>query len=292
MHSVMTILPMPCPAPAQNAQTTRTPPCPARPSHGARTRRSGLPGLARLGLAALAALAATGPARAGDEPAAAPLLAGGDIAQWMRQAAQTALDSQEADGDSGSRPAAAPRVEVVVGRLDPRLNLAPCQKITPYLPPGSRAVGATRIGLRCTQGPKAWNVYLPVTVKVFARSLVATTALPAGTVLQPRHLAEAEVDVAASTDAAIAQPQLAVGRTLARSLTAGDALRRADLKLRQWFAAGDTVRVVAAGPGYQIAADAQALGPGVDGQTVRARIEGGRIVSGVATADRRIEVPL
>lgn len=283
----MTNLPMPCPAAAPN------------PPRHARGRAAGTdtPTL-RTGLAALlgaALLAATAPAHADEEGTAAPVLASGDIAQWMQQAAQTALDSQEgaASADAGPASAAAPpRIEVQVGRLDPRLKLAPCQKITPYLPPGSRATGATRIGLRCTQGPKAWNVYLPVTVKVFARSLVAATALPAGTVLQPRHLVEAEVDVAASADAAIAQAPLAVGRTLARSLAAGDALRRADLKQRQWFAAGDTVRVVAVGPGYQIAAEAQALGPGLDGQTVRARIEGGRIVSGVATADRRIEVPL
>lgn len=284
MRSVMTILPMPCPACA---------PHPAHyPAPGMRARRAVLPA-ALLGLAMLTTVA---PARADDTPAAAAVPGGGDIEQWMRQAAQTALDSQDslAEGEPGARAgtAAPPRVEVLVGKLDPRLRLAPCQKITPYLPPGSRAVGATRIGLRCTQGPKAWNVYLPVTVKVFARSLVAATALPVGTVLQPRHLVEAEVDLAASTDPAIAQPQLAIGRTLARSLVPGDALRRADLKLRQWFAAGDMVRVVAVGPGYQIAAEAQALGPGVDGQTVRARIEGGRIVSGVATADRRIEVPL
>ncbi|MEK8048639.1 flagellar basal body P-ring formation chaperone FlgA [Ideonella sp. DXS22W] len=272
------------------------PAVPQRPAH--RAWRRGAAGVPRLGLGLglgqslglAVALALPAPARAADEASAVP--AGTEIAQWMRQAAQTALASPDDTGAATAPAATPPRIEVVVGRLDPRLKLAPCQTVQPYLPPGSRAIGQTRIGLRCTQGPKAWNVYLPVTVKVFARSLVATTAVPAGTVLQRQHLTQAEVDVAASTDPAIGQPDLAVGRTLARNLAAGDALRQADLKPRLWFAAGDTVRVVAMGPGFQIAADGQALSPGIDGQTVRARIDGGRIVSGVATADRRIEVPM
>jgi flagella basal body P-ring formation protein FlgA len=69
-------------------------------------------------------------------------------------------------------------------------------------------------------------------------------------------------------------------------------VREADLKARQWFAAGDTVRVVTAGAGFAISADGQALGAGIDGQVVKVRIDGGRVVSGRAVAERRIEVML
>ena len=44
------------------------------------------------------------------------------------------------------------RVEIEPGRLDPRLRLAPCERIEPYLPPGARAWGRSRVGLRCVQG--------------------------------------------------------------------------------------------------------------------------------------------
>ncbi|MEY8879139.1 MAG: flagellar biosynthesis protein FlgA, partial [Leptothrix sp. (in: b-proteobacteria)] len=66
----------------------------------------------------------------------------------------------------GGNGSAAPRVEVSTGQLDPRLHLAPCQKIEPYVPAGQRLWGRTRVGLRCTAGPVRWNVYLPVTVQV------------------------------------------------------------------------------------------------------------------------------
>jgi flagella basal body P-ring formation protein FlgA len=148
------------------------------------------------------------------------------------------------------------------------------------------------VGLRCAQGATAWNVSLPVDVRVWGPSLVAATALPAGTVLEPRHLAQAEVDLAARADPPIGEAAQAVGRTLARGLAPGDALRSADLKFRVWFNTGDTVRIVSVGPGYAVSSEGQAMGPGLDGQGARVRTEGGRIVSGIATGARRVEVAL
>src|SRR5437016_5595356 len=96
-----------------------------------------------------------------------------------QQVRQLALD--------GTRhaPAGVTRVDVQVGQLDPRLRLAPCQKVEPYLSPGTRLWGRARIGLRCTQGPSAWNVFLPVTVRIYGRALVAAAPLSAGSVIGP-----------------------------------------------------------------------------------------------------------
>ena len=188
--------------------------------------------------------------------------------------------------------ATAPRVEVVVGRLDPRLTLAPCEQIVPFLPPGARPLGATRIGLRCAKGETAWRVTLPMQVKLWAPALVARTTLPAGSVLQAQHLTLAEVDLAARADAAITLDRDAIGRTLQRSLSAGDTLRTGDLKVVVYFNAGDTVRVVAVGAGFSISGEGQALGAGSAGRQAQVRLTGGRVVTGIATGDRRVEVAL
>ena len=59
----------------------------------------------------------------------------------------------------------------------------------------TRVCGAARAsGLRCVQGPLLWNVYLPITAKVYGRTLVATTALPAGALLTADDLRVAEID--------------------------------------------------------------------------------------------------
>ncbi len=227
------------------------------------------------------ALAATGlawgQAAAGDDA---------DIAAVSAQVQQMARDSA---GRAGLGDA---RIEVEVGSLDPRLKLAPCQRIEPYLPPGLPVWGRTRIGLKCTQGAKLWNVTLPITVHVYARALVTQAALPAGTVLAAEHLTEAEVDLAAAPGLPINQPGALAGRSLQRPLAAGSPLRPADLKARQWFAAGETVRVVAVGPGWSVVTEAEALSPGLEGQSVRVRTESGRLLQGRPVGDRRVEVSL
>lgn len=184
------------------------------------------------------------------------------------------------------------RVEIELGELDPRLKLAPCDKVEPYLPPGVRLWGKARIGLRCLLGPTRWNVFLPVTVQVFAPSLVATRALTAGTLLEAGDLQVAETDIAADPSPAVREAAVAAGRTLARPLAAGEALHQRDLRVRQWFAAGETVRVTAQGQGYSVVGEAQAMTPGIEGQSVRVRTENGRILSGVAVAERQVEIAL
>jgi flagellar basal body P-ring formation protein FlgA len=190
--------------------------------------------------------------------------------------------------------AAAPgyRVEVRLGALDARLKLAPCRSVLPYLPPGMRLWGAARIGLRCTDPGVRWNVFLPLHVDVHGPGLVASAPLAAGTRLGSEHLVPASVLLSAAPSRALVQPAQAVGRVLARPLAAGEALREADLRARQWFAAGDTVRLAAGGPGWRIHGEGQALGPGIEGQPVRVRTETGRVISGLAVGERQVEVGL
>ena len=206
-----------------------------------------------------------------------------DLEQQVRQ---LALDSGRA-GVPG-----APRIEVTVGQLDPRLRLAPCQRIEPYVPDGMRLWGKSRIGLRCTQGPSKWNVYLPVTVKVFGDALIATSGVPAGSVLSAADLTPGEIDLAEDGSAPIMKTELALGRVLARPLKPGQGLRQSHLKARQWFAAGETVTVLAQGEGFSVASEAQALNPGIEGQPVRVRTESGRVLTGQPIGERRVELAL
>ena len=237
------------------------------------------------------------PARRGNTPTRAPpnALSALLLSASLGVCAQTAniepwtLEVQQLAGQT-TVPVGT-RIEVEVGALDPRLKLAPCARITPYVPVGTRLWGRTRVGLRCDEGAR-WSVYLPVTVKVLATAWSVNQALPPGTVLEASHFQQSEVDLAAEASPLIRQPQAAIGRTLTRALRPGQAVREADLKLRHWFAAGDTVRVMTVVSGFAISADGQALAAGIEGQTVKVRIEGGRVVSGRATAERRIEVTL
>jgi flagella basal body P-ring formation protein FlgA len=233
--------------------------------------------LAWLVLVACGLVAAALPANADEAP---PALAAG----LVEQVRMLALDKAAAPG--------AARVEVVVGELDPRLHLAPCDRIEPYLPPNVRLWGKSRIGLRCKGGRVAWNVYLPVTVKVWGRALVVPAGAAAGSVVADADLDEAEVDLAEEFTATFLDRKLVVGRTLAQALRPGQALRQAHIKSRQWLAAGETVKLVAAGDGFALEGVAQAITNGVEGQPARARTESGHVVTGVPTGERRMELTL
>ncbi len=184
------------------------------------------------------------------------------------------------------------RVEVELGRLDPRLRLAPCDQIQPYLPPNQRMWGRTRIGIRCLSGPTKWNVSLPLTIRVYAPAYVAVADLPVGTELTQDRLRLAETDIAGETGVIFTHPEAWVGRHLAKGLMAGEALRSTDLKLRQWVQPGDRVQVQAAGDGYAVSGEGQAMGVGLEGQDVRIRFDNGRMVTGRTVGERKVEVLL
>lgn len=232
--------------------------------------------------------------------AAALLLAGAGRAQAQApSAAEPGVDLAPLtqrwlnDAMARNQPAGTPlRMEVSVGSLDPRLRLAPCARVEPYLPAGSRLWGRTRLGLRCVEGPTAWNVYLPVTVKAFGPAWVLTGPVAPGAVLTADDATEAEVDWAEESAPVMAQPEMWVGQVAARQLMAGQALRQAMVRPPQLFRAGAQVKVVAQGPGYAISSAGQALSPGGVGQIVRIRMDNGRIVSGTVNESGTVVVAL
>jgi flagellar basal body P-ring formation protein FlgA len=195
------------------------------------------------------------------------------------------------------------RVQVEPGVLDPRLNLAPCGRVESFLWPGVSPWGRTRVGLRCLDGQVRWRVSLPLTVQVWAPGVVLRADLPAGTKLAAEHLGRADMDWAAGPGTAVEHIEKALGRQLVRPLAAGQGLRSTDLQARQWFARGETVRVQVSGAGFSIVADGEALNPGLEGQLVRVRMVtdavqegaaagGGRVITGTAVGERRVEVQL
>ena len=103
---------------------------------------------------------------------------------------------------------------------------------------------------------------------------------------------EAEVDWAADTSPVVLDAAQWVGLLAARSLSAGQTLRQSTVRAPAAFVAGAQVRVVAQGPGFNVSTDAQALAAGVVGQSVRLRMDSGRIVSGLVMDARTVKLDL
>lgn len=252
--------------------------------------------LSRLALAVAWALAlvcvawahAPSPAPQAGLPADAALALRAEVSALL---SHQKLPQGAAGGDAG--PLRSPwRVSFELGELDPRLRLAPCQRIQAYLPAGARLWGRTRVGLRCEQGPVRWNVFWPVTVRVWGQAVVAAGPLRPGEPLTAADLQLAEVDLAAESAAAVLQPAALIGRSVTRALAAGHAIRVDDVRPRRWFALGDVVTVNVLGEGFKVQAEGRAMAHGDEGQCVRIRAENGRTVCAMPVGERLAELRL
>lgn len=240
------------------------------------TRRLRTTLLPWLGLAAAAALCLPARAQVDQTPEL-----GAITQRW--------LDAALAQAPAGALPL---RLEVAVGQLDPRLRLAPCARVEPYLPAGARLWGRTRLGLRCADGAVRWNVFLPITVRAYGPAWVLAGNVATGTALAEQDAIEAEVDWAAESAAIVANPAAWVGRIATRPLVAGQALRQNMVRAPDLFKPGAPVRVVVQGLGYAVTASGQAMSAGGEGQNVRVRMANGRIVTGTVLEDGTIQAAL
>lgn len=202
--------------------------------------------------------------------------------RWLNNAVATAFPS-------GASPL---RMEVVLGELDSRLRLAPCARVEPFIPVGTRLWGKTRLGIRCLEGSIKWNVFLPVTIKAYGPAWVIKGNVAQGAVLGEEDAMEAEVDWAEEISPVVTSPSQWAGQVASRALTTGQALRQNMMKPAQVFQAGAQVRVVAQGIGFQITSDGQALSAGVVGQPARVRMDGGRVMTGVVLDGRTVKLEI
>ncbi len=181
------------------------------------------------------------------------------------------------------------RVEVSVGELDPRLALAPCARVVPFLPTGVRLWGRAHIGVRCVEGA-TWQAYVPVHVRVFGPALVANRALAAGESIGDADFELAEVELTREPPGLLSNPRGLQGKVIGRNMRAGQPLRADFLRARPVLGAGENVRVVYEGQGFQVSTEGKSLGAAGEGEPVRVQLTGGRVLTGVARPDRTVEV--
>jgi flagella basal body P-ring formation protein FlgA len=203
--------------------------------------------------------------------------------------AQNWLNSAIDQIDSKAMPL---RMEVVVGELDRKLRLAACQEVEPYLPAGTRLWGKTRLGLRCLRGEVKWNVFLPITVKAFGPAWAIKGGVTQGSLLSEADAIQVEADWAELNSPVVVNLPDWVGQTAARTLTTGQVIRQDMVRATQVFQAGEQVRVVANGGGFEIATSGFAVSSGVVGQSARVRMDNGRVLTGQVVDSRTVRLAL
>ncbi|HDR8912956.1 TPA: flagellar basal body P-ring formation protein FlgA [Burkholderia multivorans] len=170
-------------------------------------------------------------------------------------------------------------------------GLAACTTLEPFLPTGARLWGRTTVGVRCA-GERPWTVYLQAKVTVHATYYVAARQIAPGEPLSAADLVARDGDLTVLPLAVITDPAQAIGATSLARIAAGLPLRQDMLKSAASVSAGQTVRVVAAGPGFTISAEGSALANAAPGQSVRVRMAAGQIVTAIVKDAGTVEIPL
>jgi len=181
------------------------------------------------------------------------------------------------------------RVEVTLGEIDPRRQLAPCTRAEPFVPAGARLWGRSAVGVRCVDGA-TWTTFVPLEVRVYGPALVAARSLPAGKLVEAEDYRVAEVELTREATGVLTDAADLRDRVVARPVVAGQALRADHVRVRPAVGSGDIVRIVHQGAGFAVSTEGKALGAATAGQTVRVQTDSGRVLSGVATPGRVVQV--
>jgi len=181
--------------------------------------------------------------------------------------------------------------KVEAGNLDPRLRLAACDApLESFAPPGTRTVGMTSVGVRC-RGSRHWTVYVPVTVHVYGKVLVAARTLARGTVLRPDDLKAVRRDLSRLSPGYLTDRKHATGMVLLRPLGPGNLLVQSAVKPPRLVQRGQDVTILASVGGLVVRSQGKALADGAYGETVRVRnSRSRRIVQGVVSARGTVKV--
>ncbi|VWD35867.1 flagellar basal body P-ring biosynthesis protein FlgA [Burkholderia lata] len=247
-----------------------------------------------------ARLAAARAASVASAPRAVPVSANPAPAANAANAAQPATPPGQQDPESIRRAALAFLQQQVAGlpgkttatvtTAFPR-GLAACTTLEPFMPTGARLWGRTTVGVRCA-GERPWTVYLQAKITVQATYYVAARQIAPGEPLSAADLVARDGDLTVLPLAVITDPAQAIGATALARISAGLPLRQDLLKSAASVSAGQTVRVVAAGPGFTISAEGSALANAAPGQSVRVRMAAGQIVTAIVKDAGTVEIPL
>lgn len=178
---------------------------------------------------------------------------------------------------------------VEMGAVDPRLRLPLCERLEFFLPAGVRLLGSGNLGVRCA-GPEQWTLYLGFQIALRGPALVAKRPLGSRQPVMPEEVELREIDYEAAPGEYLRTVEELEGAMTARPFAAGQALTQDRLLRRQTVRAGQRVKVLFKGDGFQVTQEGVALNGAMPGEVVRVRVPSGKLIQGLATVDGQVSM--
>ena len=181
------------------------------------------------------------------------------------------------------------RVELTVSPLDPRIQLARCESLQPFLAPGARLWGGSNVGVRCLK-PESWTVYVPVAVKVTGEVVVTSRPVRRGQVLGSGDVRLDSAELTQMPRDVLTELAQAVGKSTNAAFPAGFALREDMLRAPLAVTAGQRVVITFEGEGFSVTSEGKSLGNASIGEAVQVRSASGKLLSGVVQEPGVVQV--
>ena len=185
------------------------------------------------------------------------------------------------------------QLEISIGTIDPRLRLPRCNKsLEAYKSPGSRMLGNTSIGIKCT-GSTPWKLYVPVKISIYENVLIAKNYLRRGSQIKASDIQLHRRDLSTLTRGYITEPQQVVGLILKQPLMADAILSPSMLEAKKLVRRGEGVIILAKNNGIEVRMKGKALVDGTDGQIIRVKnLASQRIIEGQVISRGVVSVPM
>jgi flagella basal body P-ring formation protein FlgA len=188
-------------------------------------------------------------------------------------------------------PAMTDRQRLVIGPIEPRLELARCRgPVRAALASAHHMQDRATIELRC-QDAKSWHLYVQVRVIGTSSVVVAAHAIVVGSVLKAADVRVEQHDISELPLGFLDDPAIAVGLTASRPISGGAFLTNQQLVAAKAVQRGQSVTLVADVGGMSVRMAGKALSDGLINQRVRVQnTSSGKIVEGVARSEQVVEI--
>ena len=185
------------------------------------------------------------------------------------------------------------RTTVEAGALDPRHRLPRCeQPLKTFMRRGTEIGPRTIVGVSCDSA-KSWTLYVPVNVFVTGEVLVAARTLPRGHLLTAGDLTRDERDVSRMHSGYLTDIRELAGQRLKHQVIAGRPITLAMIEADRIVTRGQTVTLVASGPGINVTMTGKALTDGALNQRIRVEnLNSGRTIEGIVRSREKVEILL
>jgi flagellar basal body P-ring formation protein FlgA len=184
-------------------------------------------------------------------------------------------------------------IQVVVGKLDPRLRLHQCAvPLEAFSQNYEMRLGRSTVGVRCDDF-KPWSLYVPLSIKNFKKVATLKHALTRNTVLTDEDIFLQKMNINRLSSGYFDDISQLKGKILTQSLTKGAVLTKHHVKLAMAINRGQRVTVIARNSVIEVRMEGTAMSKGAIGDRIKVKnMKTKRIVEGVIINKHLISVNL